>query len=124
MPTSSPAATVRPVRLGRYSVTVESETFRIFPRDSQGRTRPVTVVRNYINLQDLDGTIVVLKRFFHTKQWYWRDSRDAKPCSENHIRDEIARMCFPGRPDAAERATDVMVAAICGHDLSEIVLAA
>ncbi len=89
------------VKIGNYLVSAEREIFRIFPKAADGTTRPIT--RN--------NQFLYLKRYLHQKQWFWRDSRDAKHSDEGHILSEVARMLFGGEQ---YKAQEILLAAIMG----------
>ncbi len=85
----------------RYAVSTSTESFRIFPKGQDGKTRPVNIVRTFITLVANTGDEVVFKRYLHRKQWYWADSRMRGPVSEHHVLSEIARMAYGGDQTAA-----------------------
>ncbi len=102
-------------RIGTWHANADSETFRIFPKGRDGKSRPVTLVRNFLYLRHPSGTMVVFKRYLHQKKWFWRDSRDTTHCPEHHVVAEVARMVFGGDRG---KAMDLVSAAISGRDLS------
>lgn len=110
--------TKEPVKIGHYLVSVERETYRIFPKKKVGEktvTVPVTRSNIFLNLRcTRSGSTIVFKRYLHMKQWYWRDSRDQKPCDEVHVLEEVARMLY-GRDTA--KATDLLLSVVFGQSL-------
>lgn len=100
------------VKIGNYLVSADREIFRIFPKAADGTTRPITRNNQFLYLRcAITGTLVVMKRYLHQKQWFWRDSRDAKHSDEGHILSEVARMLFGGEQ---YKAQEVLLAAIMG----------
>lgn len=106
-----------PVRFGRYNVTVDSETYHIYPVNSRGETCRVTRVYHRFYVQHESGTLVVFKRYLHQKRWYWNDSRMKGPCSESHVLSEVSRMLFDG--DTA-KAGELLIAGISGRSISNL----
>lgn len=109
--------TLRPVRIGNWLVSYDSETFRIFPKNKRGETVPVTITRHFLYLQDVrTGTLISLKRYRHRREWYWRDSRDPKPTMEFVVIGEVARLLFGGD---RERAKALLTRMLLGQPLQE-----
>ena len=104
------------VRVGDYVVAADSEQFRIFPKGKDGKTVPVWRVNHFLYLRHVNGDLVVFKRYLHMKRWYWRDSRDSKPCTESAVVTEVARMLFQG--DAGQ-AQDLLVRMLLGGSLAQ-----
>lgn len=83
------------IKIGNWMVSTDREQFRIFPKNKQGQTVPVTRINIFLTLTCIrSGAVVVFKRYWHMKQWFWRDSRDSKPCDEMHVLEEVARMLY------------------------------
>lgn len=100
-----------PVQIGHWLVSADTEKFRIFPKGRDGKTVPVWRINSFIYLRCVrSGALVVFKRYLHMKQWYWRDSRDKRPCDEGDILREMARML--GVP--LQRAGDIAIACLTG----------
>lgn len=95
-------------QIGEYTVSAESETFRIFPKNRHGQTVPVTRINTFISLTHRSGVRVVFKRYLHMKKWYWRDSRDTRPCEETDVVKEVSRMLAVSE----DRAVDVILAGL------------
>ena len=85
-------------RQGKYEYTIQNESFRIFPKGKDGKSRPVWVKRAFIHIRRklLDDTFaeVSFKYYLHQRNFYWRDSRHKTSCPELHVREELARMLF------------------------------
>jgi hypothetical protein len=93
------------ITIGNWTVSSERESFRIFPKSKDGTTRPITRVNQFINFTCLrSGSTITFKRYLHQKNWYWRDSRDTKPCDEGAVHREMARMLGLTVPQAQELA--------------------
>jgi hypothetical protein len=90
-------------RVGNYDVMVDSDHYRIFPKNRQGETIPVTISKQLIHLRAVPtGRVTTFKRFKHRGKWKWSDSRHKRGgCSEQHVRAELARMIFRGDGEAA-----------------------
>ncbi len=107
--------TVVPVVINGWTVSADSETFRIFPQNAKGQTIPITRINQFLYLRNATGGLVVLKRFLHQKEWRWRDSLVEKTVDEVLIRKRIAGVLFGGDE---ERATDLMVRWVSGQPLA------
>lgn len=95
-------ADVNAVTIGGYLVSADSEQFRIFPKNKQGQTTPITRINHFLYLRNVQtGHLTVMKRYLHMKMWYWKDSRDKASCDESQIVSEIARMLYKGDKDLA-----------------------
>lgn len=107
-----------------WRVTSDSERFRIFPQNRKGETVPVYRENHFLRLQK-DGALVVIKRYLHQRQWFWRISTlGEKAVYDLDVRDELSRLLFPvpGKRDGEgrrlgdrEKATDVMVGFLTGR---------
>jgi hypothetical protein len=90
---------------GGCEVQVRPETFRIFPKGRDGKTRPVTIRRVWVDVRretltgDYSG--MTFKYYSHQKNLFWGDSRKKGSCSKAHVRDELARMIFKGDKSCA-----------------------
>ena len=78
-----------------WTISSESEMFRIFPKNRQGEVRPVTKINQFLRLRNSQGGDLTIKRYFHQGQWYWRLSTEDKPVYDLDVRDQIARTLFP-----------------------------
>jgi hypothetical protein len=103
------------VRIGDYRVSYDIEQFRIFPKDAQGKSRPVTRINQFLYITNRHGTLT-FKRYLHMKSWHWRDSREPKPVYEIDVINEVARILFDGDKD---RARDLLVAFVTGGSLAQ-----
>jgi hypothetical protein len=107
-----------------WRITSDSETFRIFPKAADGTTRPITRCNQFLRLQR-DGALIVIKRYLHQRQWFWKVSTlGDKHCYDLDVRDELSRLLFPvpGKQDGEgrrlgdrEKATEVMVGFLTGR---------
>lgn len=107
-----------------WRVTSDSETFRIFPKNKKGETTPITRCNQFLRLQR-DDALVVIKRYLHQGQWFWKIStRGEKHCYDLDIRDELSHLLFPvsglrngegQRVGDREKVTDVMVGFMTGR---------
>jgi len=110
------------VRIGRYLAATDTETYRIFPKNAKGESIPVTRINHFLYLRSQDsGELVVFKRYWHMREWHWRDSRDKEPCSEAHVMREIARMLFRGDVRGAKDLWVYIVAGISLSVMGEVV---
>lgn len=101
--------------IGNYDVSSDSEVFRIFPKNKKnGKVTPITRVNHFLYLRHVpSGSLIVMKRYLHMNNWYWRDSRDTKPTSESTILAEVSRMLFGGDQDrGAELLTQVLTGGV------------
>lgn len=96
--------------IGTYRVRITPDHFRIFPKDAEGKTRPVWVKRVYVELQkSLETGHVVgvtFKHYLHQRNLYWADLRreeGKQSCPSFHVRRELARLLFEGDRDKANR---------------------
>ncbi len=89
-----------------YHCSVKSEAFRIFPKNKQGETIVVQIIRTIFTLRHKSGEEVSFRRFLHLGKWKWGDSRIKGSISEDHVITEIARMMFNGD---ASKAIDLIV---------------
>lgn len=105
-----------PVQINGWTVTADSETFRIFPTNKKGQTIPITRINQFLYLRNPSGAgLIVLKRFLHQKEWRWRDSLVEKTVDEVLIRKRIASTLFKGDEG---KATDLMVRWVSGQELA------
>lgn len=105
-----------PVKIGNYLVHADSEKFRIFPQNRFGEVTPITRENQFLYLRcQTTGSLTVLKRYLHQKQWFYRDSRDKNRSDETLVLGEIARMLFNGDK---ERAGSLLVSWITGGPLA------
>lgn len=85
-------------RQGKFEYTIQNESFRIFPKGPDGKTRPVWVKRAFLHLRRkvLDGTLskIFFKYYLHQRNFYWSDSRKKGSCTKHFVRKELARMLF------------------------------
>jgi hypothetical protein len=96
---------VKTQRVGNWLVSGNAEIFRIFPKNRNSETIPVTRINRFLYLRcTKTGTMVTFKNYLHMKKWYWRDSRDKKPCHEIDVFREIARMLQVTEAEAKEIA--------------------
>jgi hypothetical protein len=96
-------------RQGKFEYTIKNESFRIFPKGKDGKTRPVWVKRAFLHLRRklLDDTFaeIFFKYYLHQRNFYWADGRQKGSCHRRHVRKELARMLFEKNE---ERATALM----------------
>ena len=94
-------------RQGRFEYTVQNESFRIFPKGPDGKTRPVWVKRAFIHLRTrlLDDTFsaIFFKYYLHQRNFYWHDSRQKGSCHKRHVNKELARMLYEKSEEKAEQ---------------------
>jgi hypothetical protein len=118
----------KPLMLNGWSVTSDQETFRIFPKDKRGNTRPITRINQFLYLQGSNGQMITFKRYLHQGQWYWRSSQVNKPIYDLDVRDELSRLLFPlpnarngegHRVGCYDKTTTLMLQWISGKDLAE-----
>jgi len=102
---------------GKYSVMADSETFRIYPKNKQGQTVPVTRINYKWFVRHESGTLVVFKRYLHQKRWYWSDSRVKGPCSEEHVLAEVSRMLFAGD---RSKGGDLLMRNLTGRPIADL----
>lgn len=99
------------MRIGNYTVSSDSETFRIFPRNKKGESIPVTITRTFLHLRHAAGALVTITRYRHRRDWLWRDSRYDKPVTYRQVVDNVASMLFKGNKATA---ADLLQAAVDG----------
>lgn len=107
-----------------WRITSDQETFRIFPKNKQGETTPITRCNQFLRLQQ-NGHLVVIKRYLHQGLWFWRISTlGEKAVYDLDVRDELSRLLFPvpGLRDGEgrrlgdrEKATEVMIGFLTGR---------
>jgi hypothetical protein len=108
----------KPVVIGSYLVSHDAETFRIFPKNRAGETVPVTRFNYFLYLRcTFSGQLVTFKRYLHQKNWFWRDSRDAKPTDDRSVQKEVARMLFKGDEG---KAGLLLTSMLTGGDVSSL----
>lgn len=90
---------------GKFDIAIENESFRIFPKDSEGKTRPVWIKRAIVYLKRRDTQDqLFFKYYLHQRRYYWADSRKPKGSVPiRHVRKELARMLYKGNIEAANR---------------------
>ena len=83
-----------------WAARVEQEAFRIFPRQADGTTRPITIYRQFLYMKhEKTGLQTTLKRFLHKSTWHWHV--DGKWTDEIDVRNLLTAM-MQGRRDRAE----------------------
>lgn len=107
-----------------WTVTSDSETFRIFPKGADGKTRPITRINQFLYLTNDRNEQIIVKRYLHQGQWFWKISTCEKHKYDLDIRDSLSRLLFPvpGLRDGEgrrlgdrEKATDVMIGFMAGR---------
>ena len=93
-------------RYGKWEVRLDNEVFRIFPKNKDGQTFPVTVRRSFIYLRrenllgEYDG--ITFKHYLHRRNLYWSDSRQKGSCARHHVSRSLARLLFKGDEEPAK----------------------
>jgi len=94
-------ATVYDAQIGKYMVRADEDIKHIFPRDKNGKSLRITLIKYTVTLRYMGSTTdVMFSRYKHVGRWYWRDSRMKQGTSKNHVIAEISRMLKMSRMDA------------------------
>lgn len=89
-------------QMGNYMVRFDSNIRHIYPVGKNGKSMRITLIKHTIAVKHVHDTEEILfTRYKHQSRWYFRDSRNEKSITRNHIVNELTRMLRITSPEAS-----------------------